>query len=216
MTSSNGSTFSSSSGSHCHSYSARSKKTHRTVPSLGPPTFVQQFANVQASGPSYVLFCEFRDLFNCDACFSPEQHNEWIEHQIHDHLKGKPPAVMVCLICEQPFRCNSNDSYGRIALYYQRMEHLESHMFDANQTLPFRTDFHMVDYLRAQGYQVEGIGIRPEISSNDMQPVADWLHPKDWEPPCREKQRYLASCEIVNENHHRKRGESCRFYGRRS
>ncbi|KAI0882520.1 uncharacterized protein GGS22DRAFT_45705 [Annulohypoxylon maeteangense] len=96
------------------------------------------------------LPCEFVGIGSCDVQFHYEDTEAWINHIISDHLQNKLPQKVDCWFCNE-YSFDSKDSRGprgdRLANFYNRMEHIRSHIADGKTALDMVPDFHMLDHL---------------------------------------------------------------------
>jgi hypothetical protein len=133
---------------------AASSMWHSTVPSRGTGhvAFAQQFAAEPAPTypPDFQLWCEFRDLNNCNVVFRGDDEAGWIRHHAR-HLKDQFPSKVICWFCDHvPFV--AQDRASRQANFELRMlhirEHISSDYFGAEATRP---DFHVLKHMYKHG-----------------------------------------------------------------
>ncbi|KAK3946398.1 hypothetical protein QBC46DRAFT_5262 [Diplogelasinospora grovesii] len=122
---------------------------HQFVPPTAPALTIagpSATAAVPTATGSFVLWCEFCALQNCNATFRGDDEESWIAH--HEwHVGDRYPKELMCWFCDHiPFVARHNNE--RRDNFRLRMQHIRTHIFYDYQTRDdMRPDFHMIEHL---------------------------------------------------------------------
>lgn len=119
-----------------------------TAPSTSGPEPVMRQRPAIADFGAGSLPCEFRTFANCSGMFPLHQANLWIEHMIHEHLRGAFPIKSLCWFCDDvQFESKSSRQDDKMLCYRQRMHHIASHFYQGLTAANIRPDFNFLDHL---------------------------------------------------------------------
>ncbi|KAK0732585.1 hypothetical protein B0T21DRAFT_384829 [Apiosordaria backusii] len=173
---------------------------HTSIAS-GRHTFAGQHAAPPVAAPASHhagdLWCEFSELKNCSVTFRLDDEASWIEHHVR-HLRDKLPVQSNCWFCDD-FRFVAESPGELYPRFYDRMQHIYSHIYDDRMTShDVRPDFHVVEHMYRQRlipdqtyriamqfdelppeYRIPGVpGAAPpsSSSSSSRSPAGSWSH----------------------------------------
>ncbi|KAK5661447.1 hypothetical protein OQA88_11348 [Cercophora sp. LCS_1] len=130
---------------------AASSISKSSAPSRGTSRGVAMGANPRHDG-SYELWCEFRDVEDCNARFRGDDEVGWIQHHITEHLNGTFPSKLVCWFCDEHISFDAGYFHDLQGMFELRMGHIREHIrgdyFGVNSMRP---DFHVLEHLHNLG-----------------------------------------------------------------
>ncbi|KAI1107359.1 hypothetical protein F4804DRAFT_197722 [Jackrogersella minutella] len=122
---------------------AQSTTTNHTVSDNG-------FDNMADPEPgSYLLPCEFVGLGSCNRTFPYNDTDAWVEHIVTEHLCGRLPREADCWYCDA-YHFDARHPQvqnDRRQNFYNRMEHIRTHIADGMNANGIRPDYYMAKHL---------------------------------------------------------------------
>ncbi|KAI0424315.1 hypothetical protein F5Y09DRAFT_145891 [Xylaria sp. FL1042] len=91
------------------------------------------------------LPCEFARYDACEQVFSIDSVDDWIEHIVSDHLRGKLPAKSVCWFCDEFIFYSIRNCDPRTS-FIHRMWHIRSHILESRGSQNIRPDYYLLDH----------------------------------------------------------------------